>query len=340
MIVPMDTSGTPGVGDAAPGSDSPPPSPGTTQPGTNGDAAFDLAQTGPAGASVENGSPAVEPLAVSAEAPPASDLVELRETPSEGATATENWWTPADREAGGALSPDEEALPGDQPPAAEPPHEMTYAGMQPFEVVEERKGRRFAVREVLETVVLALLIFVAVQGVVQNFRVEGTSMDPNLKNEERLLVNKGVYMRVDLDILSNFIPFIDFGDTPKRYVFHGPERGDIIVFEYPIEPDRDFIKRVIGLPGDWVEIRQGVVFVNGERIPEPYIKNRATYDYGPEQVPPDNYFVLGDNRPNSSDSHVWGFVPADNIIGKAWVTYWPMDDFGFAPNQDLSITSR
>lgn len=267
------------------------------------------------------------------ETPAAQDLVEFREAQPEPASRTENWWTPA---PGDAI----EGVPAGEQPAEDEPNAAAYPDLPAYEPATERKGRRFAVREVLETVVLALLIFVAVQGVVQNFRVEGTSMDPNLKNEERLLVNKGVYMRIDLDILSKFVPFIDFGDTPKRYIFHGPERGDVIVFEYPNDPTRDFIKRVMGLPGDWVEIRKGVVFINGERIREPYIKNKALYDYGPEQVPPDNYFVLGDNRPNSSDSHVWGFVPADNIIGKAWVTYWPVDEAGLAPNQDLSIATR
>ncbi len=228
--------------------------------------------------------------------------------------------------------------PATAPAATSPYTDAVTYGYEPLAAT--RTKRRFAAREVMETIVLALLIFVAVQGVVQNFRVEGTSMEPNLRNNERLLVNKALYMRVDLEALNSFLPFIDPGDHPKRYLFRGPERGEVIVFEFPKDPTRDFIKRVIGLPGDTIEIRRGVLFVNGKRTREPFIRNRATYDYGPERVPDDQYFVLGDNRTNSSDSHVWGFVPADNLIGKAWVTYWPFEQAGWAPNESLSVVPR
>ena len=199
--------------------------------------------------------------------------------------------------------------------------------------------RRSAVREVLETVVLALLIFVSVQGVVQNFRVEGSSMDPNLQNNERLLVNRAIFFQLDLEAVHKFLPFIDPGDHPRRFLFRGPQRGDIIVFKYPKDPSRDFIKRVIGLPGDTVEVRRGRVRINGEEVQEAYIQFKASYNYPATTVAPGEYFVLGDNRSNSSDSHLWGFVPEQNLIGLAWLSYWPVDSAGLAPNLSLDVPS-
>jgi signal peptidase I len=119
------------------------------------------------------------------------------------------------------------------------------------------------------------------------------------------------------------------------YHLNPPERGDIVVFWPPesLTPPgqrRDaFIKRVIGIPGDVVEVREGQVYVNGEIIEEGYIKEPPDYQWGPEQVPEDAYLVLGDNRNSSYDSHAWGFVPAENIIGKAMVRFWPVDRLGW-----------
>lgn len=189
--------------------------------------------------------------------------------------------------------------------------------------------------ELIQTLVLAALIFLVVRGVAQNFRVEGPSMEPGLHDGQYLLVNKAVYFRLDMDTLSKYIPFINGGST--RYLFHAPERGDVIVFRYPNDPSRDFIKRVIGVPGDTVSIQEGVVSVNGVPLEEPYINFATGGDKEAVVVPPGNYFVLGDNRANSSDSRSWGFVPEENIIGKAMFSYWPLSELGGVGNTTLDL---
>ncbi len=198
-------------------------------------------------------------------------------------------------------------------------------------------------RELVETVILALLIFFAVKAVVQNFRVEGSSMEPSLHTEQYLLVNKALYFRVNMDKVHDILPFISGDNGQKRHLFRAPRRGDVIVFKFPGDPSRDFIKRVIGVPGDTVEVHDGTVFVNGNPLTENYVKERPNYTYAPKTVPPANYWVLGDNRNNSFDSHQWAssctatqqcdFVPEENIIGQAWVSYWPFDTFGFVNNK-------
>jgi len=186
--------------------------------------------------------------------------------------------------------------------------------------------------ELIQTVLLTLLIFFAVRAVVQNFKVEGTSMEPTLHHNQFLIINKATYLRLDGTPLERFLPGGGGGGDgtteEPHFVFGQPARGDIIVFRFPIQPDKDFIKRVIGVPGDTVEVRSGRVYLNGVGLDEPYIREGASYDKPPQIVPPGNYFVLGDNRPNSSDSHVWGFVPADNLIGRAWLAYWPPGEWG------------
>jgi len=195
------------------------------------------------------------------------------------------------------------------------------------------------VREIAETVVLALLIFLLVRSVVQNFQVEGRSMEPTLESSWYLLVNKALYWEINLDTVHKFVPFIEAGDDPTRYVFRGPHRGDVIVFRSPDsrpgEPERDFIKRIIAVPGETVEVRDCTVFIDGEPLDEPYIAEAPQYTYGPETVPPGHYFVLGDNRNNSSDSHSWGMLPKENIIGRAWLTYWPFGSFGLIDNTSV-----
>ena len=170
------------------------------------------------------------------------------------------------------------------------------------------RGLGSALRELIETLILTLVIFLVIRFAVQNFRIEGYSMEPNFHDGQFLLVNKIVYM------------------------LHAPERGDVIVFVPPTSSSRDFIKRVIGLPGDRVEVINGKVYINGEMLDEPYPLNQATYSAGAVTVPPDEYFVLGDNRNNSSDSHSWGTVSVKKIIGKAWVTYWPPQMMGIVPD--------
>jgi signal peptidase I len=204
---------------------------------------------------------------------------------------------------------------------------------------EPRSGRVRAVfRETLETVLLALLIFISVRAVVQNFKVEGSSMEPNLHSGQYLLVNKAAYFSIDPAALglSSFLPEAWRQSAVTIYPFGAPSRGDVIVFRYPKDPRRDFIKRVIAVPGDTVEVRQGKVYVNGQVLHEPYIIENPAYSKELQVVPPGHFYVLGDNRNNSSDSHVWGPVPQEYIIGKAWLSYWPLSEWGLAPNYTVA----
>ena len=164
-----------------------------------------------------------------------------------------------------------------------------------------------AVRELVETLLLTLVIFLLIRFAMQNFRVEGYSMEPNFHDGQFLLVNK------------------------IEYSFRAPQRGDVIVFRYPNQPSRDFIKRIIGLPGDKVEIQSTQLIINNEPLRESYPLNHGSYNYGPTTLGPEEYFVLGDNRNNSSDSHSWGTLPTKNIIGKAWLSYWPVQWMGVVP---------
>ena len=117
------------------------------------------------------------------------------------------------------------------------------------------------------------------------------------------------------------------GPNASAFAFHPPNHGEVIIFHYPDDPTRDFIKRVIGVPGDAIEIRRGDVYRNGEFIEEPFIINPSTRSYGPTIVSPAHYYVLGDNRRSSNDSRDWGLVPEQNVVGRAWLIYWPPDSF-------------
>ncbi|MCR4398387.1 MAG: signal peptidase I [Firmicutes bacterium] len=159
---------------------------------------------------------------------------------------------------------------------------------------------RQALREALEIVVTALVLAYLIQGfVVQSWIVDGPSMEPTLQNGERLFINKFVY-RVGQ-----------------------PKRGDIVVFHLPRRGDRDFIKRVIGLPGETLEIRLGRVYINQQPIDEPYIRQDVLGEHPKITIPPGQVFVIGDNRPNSHDSRAFGPVPINLIRGRAFVVYWP-----------------
>ena len=162
-------------------------------------------------------------------------------------------------------------------------------------------------REIVETVVLTLVIFFLIQTVVRNFRVVGTSMEPNLHTGEYLIVDK-----------------ISYHLSP-------PQRGDVIVFEPPVSAEGDYVKRVIGLPGELVEVQSGQVLINGKSIDESYVVRPASYSMDARRVGPDELFVLGDNRNMSSDSHSWGMLPMDKVVGKALVSYWPPSLWGVIP---------
>jgi len=167
---------------------------------------------------------------------------------------------------------------------------------------------RFPIRGVLITLVIALIIFLVAQAMMQSVKVVGASMEPSLHNGQYIVVSKAAYW------------------------LHPPRRGDIIVFHSPQNQDQDIIKRVIATPGETVEIREGKVYINGSPLDEPYIAEEPYYNLQPQDVPEDSYFVLGDNRNHSSDSHVWGVVPEGNIVGKAWICYWPPSEWQSVPN--------
>jgi signal peptidase I len=161
-------------------------------------------------------------------------------------------------------------------------------------------------REIVETLLLTVVIFVLVNAITGRFRIDGSSMEPSLHDGEYVIVNRITYR------------------------LQPPQRGDVIVFQH--EGSREFIKRVIGLPGDTVAVQGNHVLVNGVALDEPYIAQPNAYTMEPRKIGPNEYFVLGDNRNNSSDSHNWGTVALNTIDGKAWVTYWPPKDWGIVPN--------
>lgn len=207
----------------------------------------------------------------------------------------------------------------------------------------EAKKSRSMVREVIETLILAFLIFVAVRAVVLNFRVEGHSMDHSLQTGEMLLVNRNAYFAFDQSQWLDWLPGVDYDDDDTWRPFGTPERGDIVVLNPPggASADKPYIKRVIGVAGDTLEIRNDTVFVNGVELEEDYIddgnKSRCNVDTqncGPIEIPEGSVFVMGDNRMSSEDSRYFGLVPIENIVGKAWITYWPGDRIGIVPHED------
>ena len=188
---------------------------------------------------------------------------------------------------------------------------------------------RVLVRESFETIILALLVFMVLHLSIQNYKVEGPSMEPTLNQNEYLIVNKLVYLRFDPAEVIDALPFYEGGaGEADRYIFHPPVRGEVVVFRSPRDQDRDFVKRVIGLPGETVEIVNGTVYVNGLELVEPYLDGKDNTTMAPVEVEPGTVFVLGDNRGASNDSRSWGPVPTENLIGRAWMRFWPLDHLG------------
>jgi signal peptidase I len=189
--------------------------------------------------------------------------------------------------------------------------------------------RKSVAREYFESLVIAVILALFIRTfVVQAFKIPTGSMEPNLLVGDHLLVNKFVF--------SPTSSALERGLMPMRDV----RRGDIVVFKFPTDPERDFIKRIIGLPGETVELKNHLVHINGKPLDEPYahylprpeggtLTEMTTDDvrdhYGPEVVPEGSLFVMGDNRDNSQDSRYWGFLPRENLKGKALVIYWSYD---------------
>jgi len=200
--------------------------------------------------------------------------------------------------------------PGDQPWPASPVLDTEEPTAE--EAADSGPGgwavAKAVIREIVETVVLTLIIFFLIQLVIRNFRVDGHSMDPNLQHGQYLVVDK----------ISYNLPFH----------WRVPERGDVVVFEPPTYPDKDFVKRIIGLPGETIEIRQGQVYINNERFQEPFGARIDRFSMPSRTIPEGEYFVMGDNRANSNDSRNWGPLEDDKIVGRAWLSYWPPETWG------------
>jgi len=174
---------------------------------------------------------------------------------------------------------------------------------------------RAFLRDILLIVAAAVVITLLIQTTVQKSNVIGYCMEPGLQDGQLLLINKVIYY------------------------FHEPERGDVIILHPPPPYDpktTPFIKRIIALPNDTIEVKNGTVYVNGSKLDEPYIKEPPAYNLPQKKIPGSEYFVLGDNRNNANDSHVWGTVPRQNIIGKAWLSIWPPGEWGLVPNYSLN----
>jgi signal peptidase I len=169
--------------------------------------------------------------------------------------------------------------------------------------------------DIVETLVISVALFLVINSITARIRVDGFSMVPTLQDGEFVIVNK------------------------LAYRFGAPHLGDVIVFRYPRDPRQEYIKRVVGLPGDHLMMQNGQLSVNGVEIVEPYIAASPRYN-GEWFVPEDSLFVLGDNRNNSSDSHTWGQVPLENVIGKALFVYWPPEEWGTLTTASLSLLSH
>ncbi len=180
-------------------------------------------------------------------------------------------------------------------------------------------------REIIETAILGLIVFLLARESVQNFQVEGRSMQPTLASSELVLVNKIGYWEIDLGPFDALLPGRSNGD----FLISGPHRGSVIIFRPPYTSfggAHDYVKRVIGLPGDTIEITRGRVFVNGVELYEHrYIFQPPNYQWGPATIPPEYYFVLGDNRNSSQDSHAFGPIHEDQIVGEVMFRWFPFD---------------
>ena len=171
--------------------------------------------------------------------------------------------------------------------------------------------------EIAETILLAIVIFLLIRTALQTFRIDGSSMEPHFYDGQFVVVDK---------ITPRLIPV---------------RRGDVVVFDFPGNPKKDYIKRVIGLPGEIVEIREGRPYVNEEPVEEPYEVYPAGYYWGPGIVGERQVFVLGDNRAHSSDSHNWGMLDQRRIVGRTWLTYWPPESWGLVPRySDVAAEPR
>ncbi|MQF70017.1 signal peptidase I [SAR202 cluster bacterium AD-804-J14_MRT_500m] len=188
------------------------------------------------------------------------------------------------------------------------------------------------VKDLTEAVIFALIIFFVLQISVQNFKVEGSSMAPALHSGKYVTIHKLGYVKIELDKLRRFIPLWSAEKNTLALPFQqdGPVRGTVVIFEFPQNSDRSFVKRIIGLPGEMVSIKNGVTYINDHKLDEPYVGTLKENENAQYSILDENqYFVMGDNRPYSNDSRHWGPVPLEKIIGEIWFNYGLPFDLGF-----------
>jgi signal peptidase I len=185
---------------------------------------------------------------------------------------------------------------------------------EPAEIPPQKNSWLVVVMDIAKMLAVALVLYFLIDSVIDRVRVENISMFPTLKEDEILIVNK------------------------LAYQLGSVQRGDILTFHYPLEPKLNYIKRAIGLPGDIVEIKDKQVRVNNIILNEPYIVAPSDYT-GTWVVPAESVFVLGDNRIDSADSHVWGFVPFKDLVGKALAVYWPPDRIHLLTHPNLMLAT-
>ena len=181
-------------------------------------------------------------------------------------------------------------------------------------------------REIYQLVIVGLAIWIVLSVTIQNYRVSGISMDPFLSAGDYLLVDKFNYMYLDSDIIDKIVPFKNaHNDLEYSFEMNAPQRGDIVVFQYPLDDNQYFVKRVIGMPYETVTIDSNSIYIDGYELMEPYIDD-VGYSFEHQYfLGEDEYFVLGDNRENSNDSRHWGSVHRGQILGKVMYKYWPLN---------------
>ena len=183
-------------------------------------------------------------------------------------------------------------------------------------------------QELLQATGLFFIVFMILHFSVQNFRVDGRSMHPSLVHEQHVIVSKLAYTQINASAILRYIPLVSTKDDGRPFLSAGiPEYGDLIAFTYPLDPSLEVVKRVVGLPGDIIEIKAGEVIRNGHPLQETYVVAGDERTVDPVMVREDFCYVLGDNRIVSNDSRNWGLLHQEYIIGRAWVSYWPWERF-------------
>ena len=197
----------------------------------------------------------------------------------------------------------------------QPPQSNSFEPLEPLQEQPEAEtsGCWMFLREIFETLLLAAVLFLVINGLTARVRVDGPSMEPSFFDRDRIVVSKVSYMLGDI------------------------QRGDVIVFPAPVDPEEDYIKRVIGLPGDHIRIAGGYVYINDVALEEPYIQAPPLSNMQEMIVPDNSVFVMGDNRNVSSDSRAWGSLPIDDIIGKAVFVYWPLNAVRIVEHYDFDV---